>query len=200
MTDFLFWFTIITTGIQTLAAAVAIIAAFVGFSAWRKQLRTTEDHNLARELLIAAISLRDAITAARTNIMVLPEQEQKWEKDWYRRQEREEFGHRIKEVTARRNALEAKIIEAQAIWDEPVDYWFVHLISRHSAMVVDVDTYFELTDPRRGALSVGMAKNLEDARNSLFCRQGPKDDKIDSELNAALDSIREKLKARMIKR
>jgi hypothetical protein len=199
---FTLWFMLVATSIQTLAAVVAIVAGFVGFSAWRKQLRRTEDHSLARELLVAAINLRDGLLMVRNNIMILPEpsEDQLWEKDYYRRLEREEFAKRINEATSRRNSLEAKIAEAQAIWDEPVRDWFMPLIQQHSSMAVDVDTYFELTDPRAGALTPDNRELLEEARRAIFSHSGATPDAFEASLNTSLDTIRTRLRPRMLRR
>ncbi len=197
------WFGLVNTTIQTLTGLATVIAAVVGVTAWKKQLRNTEDHGLVRDLLLASYRLRDGLQFIRNPFMQLRDRDENGERlsDQGRHEERfKEYDRRVREAASRRSELEVKVSEAEALWGEPVRTWFVPLIERHAELVTEVEMYLDLSRPDMSPLSPENTKLLRDAQKVIYSRSHREPDEFDQKVIAALDQIREKLKPRMVPR
>ena len=197
------WFSITATTIQTLTTVVAVIAAIIGVSAWKKQLRNTEDHGLVRELLLAAYRLRDGLQFIRNPWMQVRSTDEKGvmlTNEARHLEVTKEYTSRVVEAASRRNNLEVKISEAEALWGEPVRSWFMPLIERHSELVVSVETHLDAIRPGEPTPTPDNAELFKKSRKIVYSHSHSSPDEFDQGVIAALDGIREKLKPRMVAR
>jgi hypothetical protein len=187
-----FWFEITTTTIQTIALAVAAVAACLGLTVYRKQLRYERNHEMATGLIRAAYALRDGINIIRNPSISISERfaDGRLLSEQDRHQETiDQYNDRISEAGKRRSELEVKITEAQAVWGEDVRSWFMPLITRHSEVVVSVHTVMDITTPGK-SIHPNNVDLLRDSKRVLYSESFRDLDDFDASVQVALDSVR----------
>lgn len=199
------WFSMLTDGLQTLAALGGAWAVYYGFSAWRAQFRNTEDHSMSRELLKAAYRLRDGISIIRNPMIYVKEVDEagnRLDELGRFRETVRVYTRRFKIAGKRRSVLETAITEAEALWGEPVREWFMPLIMQHAEVTTGVETHLSFQDPT--GIHAGKPLNDENralrdkCRKSMYSTMG-KDDPTDLAIATAMEAIRDKLKTKMVK-
>ncbi len=119
--------------ITALAAIAAAVAAWVGLSAWKKQLHGNTDHDIAWRYLAAVLKLRNAINKTVRNPGIGLEEfksaseefygkdlESKMEKDPRTAETLAVYSIRWREVGKARQELDDAIVQAEIWWGEKV--------------------------------------------------------------------------------
>ncbi|MCV2871845.1 hypothetical protein OEZ71_06005 [Defluviimonas sp. WL0050] len=110
---------------MAISAAAGAIAAYVGLNAWKNQSIWQADHELARKTLVALYRYRDSLysvrhPAMRNDEMRLEEEDaQHLNEDQKRKQGViVAYARRWERHSNAKNALDALLIEADAVWGE----------------------------------------------------------------------------------
>lgn len=104
----------ILQGIVTIAAlTVGTIIAWLGLSTWKAQMNAKVDYDLARRVLIAVYTVRDAISSARLNSNV--------EAIDNSANTKEAHNQRINAALEPVSALEVELLETEAIWGNDIN-------------------------------------------------------------------------------
>ena len=195
-------FTEVMTVIQALTGVVAVGAGIRAWSNWKLQLRNTEDHKMAQELLKEAYRLRDGIQFIRNPFMWtrrFDEAGRELTSDQRHDDRVKAYEERLKEAASRKTNLEVKITEAEALWGEPVREWCMPLIKTHSTLVANVFTMLDLESPRvTETVRMQQRELLDKAREIAYLGATLEPDEFEKKVIQALNSIRTSLKPKMI--
>jgi len=110
--------------VVALAALVGAIAAWLGVSTWRRELRGKNDYDLARRVLVNVYRIRDAISRARAPYIEPWEYEGRPGRELRHRSKPDPddlayaYPQRLKPVVEAESALDVDLLEAQAIWGD----------------------------------------------------------------------------------
>lgn len=123
--------------VYALSTAAIAVAAAVGITAWRRQLRGQDDFKIAKDLLRAVFGFRDAVRILRSGWMESAEWKDRPGRERGRRSYPEtddlEFAYQARwdRVMDASRALGAAIVEAEASWGE-------NCLALPSALMLDV--------------------------------------------------------------
>lgn len=137
------------------AAGVGAFVAWKGLGAWRQQLKGSNEYDLARRLLKSTYQLRDALAAARSPAMFGGEMP---------RPSRDEAGgmsedqirffgtsgaysERFRAVQEHRRALQADLLEAEALWGTRLKSLYQPLFSLQHDLWMAIYMYLRSIDP-----------------------------------------------------
>ncbi|QXI02487.1 hypothetical protein HV782_011035 [Pseudomonas monsensis] len=198
-------FSIIGTIISGSAVGVAYYFGQQGLHTWRRQLRGSADHDLARRLLIELYKLRDEIQRARSPAIfsfegvpfegevVSDEPKQ----SSYAFNERA-YRRRLAAMDHARNPLQATMLEAEAIWGPDLKGLMEKVFKLEREFVIYVRLYLMSIKPEQtlqGALS--RQELLGQRRNVLYDLDSP-DDIYWVEMIQALQCVENHLRERLI--
>lgn len=102
--------------VATFATVTALGIGLAGLFTWQRQLRGTSEYEVAKQILVHAYQIQDAIRAVRNPMLHL----RKEEVDAGRRLEEEQriYADRMSVVYERWAELKVLMLEAKAIWGE----------------------------------------------------------------------------------
>ena len=131
------WVPIVEGLVTIIALAIASYVGLAGLGAWKQQLSSQEDHDLARRLLLAAYRLRDAISDARIFRPMMKEL------DAVAKGRLREFeAPKLEEMNAARRELDLGMREAEASWGLDVS----HALERLSILAGDIKSAYDIYD------------------------------------------------------
>lgn len=184
--------------INAIGSVATLLLGLVAVREWRRQHRATDAHSTARLLLLAAYSLRDGVQFVRhpTAILSVIDDNGRRLSTW--EAQCREYARRLSEARRRRAALEASIAEANALWNTDVRPWFFGLINAHSEVDTYVEVYLEERDPDRRDKNL-MEADLSAKAVAIARAKLDHSDEFSIKLNASLDDVAKKLRARMIR-
>ncbi|MEZ0193641.1 hypothetical protein AB9U01_06185 [Pseudomonas qingdaonensis] len=149
-------FSIISTFVSAAAVAVAFYFGREGLNTWRRQLRGTADHELARRLLIELHHYKDAIHAAR-DIAFLSEEfapdesdqdvgGESFEEQRYRNMSRA-YRRRFRVIHSCSAPMRASLLEADLMWSEQTSEDFKSVLDLERELWIAVRRYLESINP-----------------------------------------------------
>jgi len=143
-------------GAMVSAAAVTIAYYFgrQGMKTWKRQLKGSSDHELARKALIELFRYREAIERARSPVMFgfeteLTEDEAKG-LDFSRRShfgKRKGYQKRFNRIAEAREPIHGTLLDSEAVWGKQLTALFKPLFSLQHEFYSYVESYLIATDP-----------------------------------------------------
>lgn len=198
-------FSIVGTIISGVAVVVAYCFGRAGLHTWRRQLRGSADHDLARRLLIEIYKYRDEIKRARYPAIfkfeTLPfegEVESKDSKQATYDGKARAYRRRLIAIEDTRNLLQATMLEAEAIWGNKIKELMAHVFKLEREFVIYVQLYLDSINPtvtRQRSLS-GYEIRIKQ-RDVLYHLDSP-DDAYWTDMEQALNDVEDLLRARLI--
>lgn len=176
-------FSIVGTIISGAAVAVAFYFGREGLHTWRRQLKGSADHDLARRLLIELYKLRDEIQRARSPAIfsfeavpfegeVASADPKQASYDFTARA----YRRRLAAMDAARNPLQATMLEAEAIWGNGLKELMAHVFKLEREFVIYVRIYLNSISPELTVQGAFVRQEiLEKRRNVLYDLDGPED-------------------------
>jgi hypothetical protein len=178
--------------ILCLCAGTGAVVAVLGLSTWRAQLCGRTEYRLARRVLTAMLRYREAVRSARFPSSSIPLADPKGkmpQHEWCSRAIQRDYAQRWNRIARARSAIEAHLIEAEAVWGKSCLAPFTTLWKLENDLYGAFLEQIDLCDPNnKETVSPEKRKEL---RYILLRR--PENDLIDTELDKAIDAIQERL-------
>lgn len=198
-------FSIIGTIISGAAVAVAYYFGREGLNTWRRQLRGSADHDLARRLLIELYRHRDEIQRARSpaifSFETVPFEGEVESTDPKRASydsSARAYRRRLTAMDDARNPLQATMLEAEAVWGTGLKKLIDHVFKLEREFVIYVQIYLHALNSEISIQgSFVRHEHLLERRNVLYHLDSP-DDVYWAEMTQALHNVEDYLRARLI--
>ena len=198
-------FSVIGTVVSAVAVGVAFYFGQAGLHTWRKQLRGSADHDLARRLLIELYKLRDAIQRARSpgifSFESTPYEGEVASSDpkqaSYDASARA-YRRRLAVMDDARIPLLATMLESEAVWGNELKELMEHVFKLEREFVNYVRLYLNAISPEVTVQALFTRQGLlEQHRDVLYDLNGP-EDVYWVEMKQALLEVENHLRARLI--
>ncbi|MHC8299566.1 hypothetical protein [Pseudomonas sp. ZS1P83] len=198
-------FSVVGTIISGAAVWVAFRFGREGLHTWRRQLRGSADHDLARRLLIELYKLRDGIQRARSPAIfsfeaipfegeVVSADPQRASYDYTARA----YRRRLTAMDDARNPLRATMLEAEAVWGNDLKDLMEHVFKLEREFVNYVRLYLNSLSPEVTVQALFARQGqLEKLRDVLYDLNGP-EDVYWVEMKQTLLEVENHLRARLI--
>lgn len=198
-------FSVVGTVISGVAVWVAFHFGREGLHTWRRQLRGTADHDLARRLLIELYRLRDVIKRARSAVIFSFEsgpfegemRSNDPQQDSFDSTARA-YRRRLTAMDEARGPLLATMLEAEAVWGTELKDLMGQVFKLEREFVNYVRLYLNSISPEVTVQALYARQGLlEKHRDVLYDLDGP-EDIYWAEMNQALRQVDNHLRARLI--
>lgn len=198
-------FAVIGTLISAFTVGVAIYFGRAGLHTWRKQLRGSADHDLARRLLIEIYELRDLIKRARSPVVFSFEgmpfegevKSDNPQQESYNTSARA-YRRRVMAMDDARRQLLATMLEAEAVWGNGLKDLMERVFKLEREFVNYVRLYLNSINPEVSVQTLFARQGfLGKNRDVLYDLNGP-DDVYWVEMKQALSEVDNYLRARLI--
>ncbi|MCP4493087.1 MAG: hypothetical protein GY820_38185 [Gammaproteobacteria bacterium] len=141
--------------LMLITASMGVSVAYMGLLNWKEQTKGKADHDLARRILVDLYRYRAAIHNARnpflhSNLIPSPSKEQakfmsKKQITFYGKSGA--YQDRLSEVIEERTAIQAELIEAEAVWGPELIELFVPIKKLEDDLYVSIHYHIELINP-----------------------------------------------------
>lgn len=198
-------FSIFGTLVSAIGVALAAWVGFSGLATWRRQNKGTSDHDLSRRLLMDLYRLRDGVGHVRNPVMLGTEggeNEQDHDLDFAQKNHRAKvraYEKRFSTVDEVRARLSTSLLESEAVWGDEVKLLFIPIFELLQELLLNVRTHLisanpdEDDDRRESYLTI-----LSNRRDVLYESSEDGDDAFKSDFDAALCSIEDYLRPKLI--
>lgn len=188
------------------AAVIGAVVAWKGLGTWRQQLKGANEYELARRILKCTYHLRDAIAAARSPVMFGGEMPKPPSEESARMGAEQirfygttrAYEERWRNVQERRSALQAELLEAEALWGAKLKPLFQPLFTLQHELWVAIHLYIQSINPDSPAgNSHAFSKLLHEKHGDVMYDLSEGEDKPDRFAKAvqlAINSIEEELR------
>lgn len=198
--------------ITALAAIAGLSIAWMGLTTWQRQLGGQQAHDLAQRLLIGVYKVRKALQGVRqpwmfnSEIPGPPADKVAAMSDsqirFYGTQHA--YFARWKRVTDVSTALEAELLEAEALWGDEFASLFRGVTKLESELVICVRHFLTLQDPDIGEESKDAVRRINEKRRDILYDLSEIDeengaDGYTSDLNNAVKAIEGYLKPKLVR-
>ncbi|WP_454846110.1 hypothetical protein [Pseudomonas farris] len=148
-------FAVVGTLVSAAGVGLAFYVGLAGLATWRKQLRGTVSHELARKALIELYRFREAVERARSPVMLSSEFDLSpdddvdlsfQEKSYLRKYGG--FQKRFDVIFTARAPIEATLLESEALWGRELHKLFKPLFKLQQEFKTYVEFWFMASDPR----------------------------------------------------
>ncbi|WP_448649276.1 hypothetical protein [Pseudomonas corrugata] len=198
-------FSIFGTVISAVTVGVAIYFGRAGLHTWRKQLRGSADHDLARRLLIELYKLRDVIKRARSPVIFSfetapfegEERSNDPQQDSYDGSARA-YRRRLTAMDEARGPLLATMLEAEAVWGIELKELMEHVFKLEREFVNYVLLYLSSISPGVSVQTLSARQQLLEKRRDVMYELSSPDDIYWVEMKQALLEVEKNLRARLI--
>lgn len=170
--------------LAAIATVVAVVLAGMGLNAWKKQVRATADHELARRILIALHEYVEAINAVRNPMIMMYEITPERGEQEHPDPVVEEFAGEVRAYQRRLTRAEpvrAKLfsysIEAEAVWSKLHREAIQSLFRMESEIAIYLRSYLISHDPKNAPDMREAHKNLMAGKRDAL--RGPIGDEED---------------------
>ncbi len=148
-------FSIVGTVMGAIGIGFAAYVGIVGLQTWKRQLRGTSHHELARKALIELYKYRESVERARSPAMMGSEMELRLE-DEVALSFREKaylrkcsgYQKRFDTMTAARAPIHATLLESEALWGGELGELFKPLFTMQNEFFLYVEYWLMASDPR----------------------------------------------------
>jgi hypothetical protein len=147
-------FSIVGTVASACGVGLAFYIGLQGLATWKRQLRGTTDHELARKALIELYKYQEAIVRARSPIMFGPKELEPEEQKGlsftvrsYLRRCRY-YSELFAAIHESRAPIAATLLESQALWSEELGKLFKPLFTLQHEFYLYVEYWLMASDPR----------------------------------------------------
>lgn len=195
---------VFTNLIVATAAGGGAIAAWVGLTTWKKQLRWESDHDLARRLLISIYRFRDSIFGVRHPV-VFPHEMEPDEADNYPRERADvtrynglgrAYQRRWQKVYDVRAELYSLLLEAEAVWGDELSSSFEKIATLENELFGTLQLYIRLRDPNEDEeTKVALDKIYRGKRDIIYDRLD--DDEYRKDFSKALEPFEKIVRSKL---
>lgn len=198
-------FAVVGTVISGVAVWVAFYFGREGLHTWRRQLRGSADHDLARRLLIELYKLRDVIKRARSPVIFSFEtapfdgevRSNDPQQDSFDGTARA-YRRRLTAMDEARGPLLATMLEAEAVWGTELKKLMGQVFKLEREFVNYVRLYLNSISPEATVQALyARQRVLEKQRDVLYDLDAP-EDIYWVEMKQALQQVENHLRARLI--
>ena len=186
------WITAVKDVLVGLAAAAAAIFAYLGLSAWRKELKGKSEYELAKRVLMSVYRVREAFKTVRHPAIYQYEYPEEM-RDFHGHLKREHeyegtlhvYGKRLEKMDESFKALEEQHLEAQVEWGPQYQDVIVKLRRCRSELVLAIQQLLRRAkNPREEPTK---AAELAEERSVLYHIGGdPEQDRFTSQIDEAI--------------
>ena len=200
---------VVGTSVSAIAAVATVGLAFYfgrgGLNTWRRQLKATADHELARRILIDVYGFRDALLRARGR-HIFPEETLSIDGSLTQAQgpisgfigEVNAYRRRFRALDSSKAVLCATLIEAEAVWDESLGRLMQPIFSLADEFFGFINVYTQMNDPREPQEKREFLMNHVRRRDARQQHDESRDEYLE-ELKSAVKAVEEYLKSKLIR-
>jgi len=183
------------------AAIITSVCAFVGLSAWRRQMVGKEEYDLARRIIRATYKVRDEFINARQPYMSTEEMGETLNKPFdphneERQQEAMEAAYRLRmqAIESAIREMAAEVFEAQVQWGAECKDW----VAPFSMLYIDLDfAVQELMQLRRkNQLTDEDNEKMQELRSTVY-RMRRHEDEMHGKVLEAVENVERKLRPKI---
>jgi hypothetical protein len=191
------------------AAGLGAFVAWKGLGAWRQQLKGSNEYDLARRLLKSTYQIRDALAAARSPAMFGGEMPRPNIDEVGGMSEEQvrffgmsgAYSERFRVVQEHRRALQADLLEAEALWGTRLKPLYQPLFRLQHDVWMAIHTYLRSIDPSLPSNSrEAFGRLFYDKHDSVLYDVSEGDDKPDAyttNVLLAITAIEEELRPQL---
>ncbi|CAI8797296.1 Transmembrane protein [Pseudomonas jessenii] len=198
-------FTIVGTLVSAAGVGLAFYVGLAGLATWRKQLRGTAHHELARKALVELYRFRESVERARSPVMMRAEMDLDPQEDVdLSSRERGYLRHyagyqrRFEAVFAARAPIEATLLESEALWDKELHELFEPLFKLQHELKNYVEFWFMASDPREDdAYKAAHWDAIKDKPNLRYDNMSEEGDEFRQKFNRCVTAIEQYLKPKL---
>ncbi|TKK11767.1 hypothetical protein PflCFBP13510_12255 [Pseudomonas fluorescens] len=200
---------VVGTFVGAIISAAAVLVAYKfgneGLNTWKRQLRGTTDHELAKRVLIELYRYKSSMERARSPFMfgyemqLDPDEGEGLGFSAKRHLGRRKgYQRRLDLVAEARAPIESSLIEAEAIWGVELRKLFQPLFSLQHEFYIYVDYHFVSTDPTEDDdYRKSYGEILKNKRDVLFDATDEIGDDFRKEFNLAVEDIQQYVKPKL---
>lgn len=200
------WISLANDIAVAVAAGIGAFVAWKGLGAWRQQLKGSNEYDLARRLLKSTYQLRDALAAARSPAMFGGEMPRPSSDEAGGMSEDQirffgtsgAYSERFRAVQEHRRALQADLLEAEALWGTRLKSLYQPLFRLQHDLWMAIYMYLRSIDPSvPGSSRESFGKLFYDKHDSVLYDVSEGDDKPDAYVTnvmLAISAIEEELR------
>lgn len=198
-------FAVIGTLVSAIGVGLAFYVGLEGLSTWKRQLRGTTDHDLAKRSLLELYKFRESIQQARSPMMFAGEMALDPETivglDFKNKNYLGKcagYRNRLNAINDARRPINVTLLEAEALWGRELRELFEPLFSKHNDLFRYVEFYLMSIDPtedeeyRRAHWDV-----IKDQPKILYDKFGDVGDDFRKEFNQGVAVIEQYLKSKL---
>lgn len=198
-------FSILGTIASALGIGLAFYVGIEGLATWKRQLRGTTHHELARKALIELYKYRESVERARSPAMMGSELELKPEEEadlTFREKSylRKCSGYqkRFDAMFAARAPIHATLLESEALWGKELGELFKPLFSMQHDFLLYVEYWLMASDPREDEdYRRTYWDVIKDKPKIIFDKLGDDGDEFRQNFNRCVAGIEQYLKPRL---
>lgn len=200
-------FSIVGTFISAFGVFVALYIGLMGLATWRRQIKGTGDHELARKVLIELYKYREAIERVRSPAMwayevgleIAEVNEKKPSIKWFQGMS-ESYSRQLSLVDSVRGPLNVVLMEAEALWGGDLKGLFSVLFTLQHELVVYINFYLFLLNPTEDEAKCRAFKAaLNKRRDIRYGIESEGADVYQQEFDLGLVKIEQFLKEKLIR-
>ncbi len=194
-------FGIIGVVVSASAVCVAFRIGREGLNTWKRQLKGADDHQLARRALIELYTFRDAMSEARSPLMLYSIEVSDGEsflKANHRARCRN-YDERLEKLNSARRKIQVTLLESEALWDTSLKNLVNPLFELHGDFVFYLQNHLLATDPDQAeSARKEHSEELKDLANILYERLGTVKDSFRKEFDGKLDEVVKYLRSMLL--
>lgn len=198
-------FSVLSTFVSAAAVGVAWFFGSAGLSTWRRQLRGSADHELARRALMELYTFRDVVQKARMmGIFSVEAAPFDGETDTgnpsidHFNGEVRAYKRRFQAMENARNPLKATLIEAEALWGKELAELMEPLFKLEREFVDFASLYLRWRNPQEDNNGREAMSGLLSARRDVLYERHDGEDDFSAEMQIFLVSVETFLKSKLI--
>lgn len=198
-------FTIVGTLVSAAGVGLAFYVGLAGIATWKKQLRGTAHHELARKALVELYRFRESVERARSPVMMRAEldldpQEMVDLSFSERSYLRKYAGYqkRFEAVFVARAPVEATLLESEALWGKDLHELVQPLFKLQHEFKTYAEFWFMASDPREDdAYKAANWDAIKDKPNLLYDNMSEEGDEFRQSFNRRITTIEQYLKPKL---
>lgn len=198
-------FSVLGTVVSAAGVGLAFYVGIVGLSTWKRQLRGTTDHELAKRSLLELYKFRESIERARSPIMFASEMTLDPEDaEGLGFKEKNYLGkcagyqNRFNAIQDARRPIHFTLLEAEALWDRTLKELFEPLFKKHNDFYRYVEFYLMAIDPREDEEYRKANRDvIKDKPKIIYDKFGDVGDEFRQEFNKGVSAVEQYLKSKI---
>ena len=194
-------FVIIGVVVSGVAVWVAFYIGSQGLDTWRRQLKGASDHQLSRRALIELYAFRDAMSEARSPLMLYSvemEEGESFQKANHRARCRN-YEERLDKLSSARRKIQVTLLESEALWGVSLKNLVNPLFQLHGDYVFYLQSHLLATDPDQpSSVREEYSEEIKGLDNILYERLGFVKDEFKKAFDSGLDEAVKYLRSMLL--